>query len=523
MLHALQHVAVIGSDDTVFPLFGGEFGDALSALIPDLRSTKLASAPLGAGIAVSVPLDRDRWCLWAFGVVPPVRELQPTFDVLKRLSGSLGVGSGLRASDSEIFQLRLKAVLGSISEEPLPRRRWVRACYVAGKLATALVEDDAAVGLALAHLSSGKVKQLWVSDNRFEVARDELRVLIGATIRKEEDAGSLDRKLVAERLGVANLTFDLPENDDGYAVVVIGPKRSENLIIGLMRELIALAIPVHRPQHKWCARYAAVVAFVAALGWLALPAPIHLTVPGVLLPDDVYGVPLTTESTLQEMRVGVGDLVQQGEVIALFRSARLEEQKTQSELEVTMEALNAESSLAEGNFGAFQIAEKRLQIARARLEQIESQITGLLVRASHDGRVVSALSKSDNGRLLPLGTEIARIQRGNAFLVRLTPTRLDANLLHVGMEGVMYVRGVQGANPDVSLISPPYIPVGSREEETNLIALGQLRAGADLPLISGMSGYARLQGPETIRFLALTRNLREFIRVKAWYYLGLHW
>lgn len=87
----------------------------------------------------------------------------------------------------------------------------------------------------------------------------------------------------------------------------------------------------------------------------------------------------------------------------------------------------------------------------------------------------------------------------------------------------MYVRGAQGANPDIKLTSPPYIPVGSQEEQTDLIALGQLRAGKDLPLISGMAGYARLEGAETIRFLALTRNLREFIRVKAWYYLGLHW
>lgn len=523
MLHALQHITVIGSDETVFPLFGGELGDALSALIPGLRSTKLASAPLGSGIAVSVPLDRDRWCLWVFGAVPPVRELSATLDVLKRLSALLVAGGGPSAPDGEIAQLRLKAIVSSISEESLPRRRWLRACHVAGQLATALVEDDAATGLALARLSGGKVRQLWVSDDRFEVARDELGVLLSAAIRKEEDTTPLDRGLVAERLGVASLTFDLPESGHGYAVLVIGPKQPANTIIALTRELIALVAPVHRPQHMRYARTLALAALIAALGWLGLPAPIYLTVPGVLLPDDVYGVPLTTEATLQEVRVGVGDWVQEGEVIAVFRSAKLEEQKTQGELEVTMEALNAESSLAEANFGEFQIAEKRLQIARARLEQIESQITELLVRAPHDGRVVSALSKSDNGRLLPLGTELARIQRGNGFLVRLTPTRLDANLLHVGMEGVMYVRGAQGANPDIKLTSPPYIPVGSQEEQTDLIALGQLRAGKDLPLISGMAGYARLEGAETIRFLALTRNLREFIRVKAWYYLGLHW
>lgn len=523
MLHALQHIAVIGSDETVSPIFGGEPCDALRELIPSLRSTKLASAPLGAGIAVSVPLHRDRWCLWIFGAVPPVRELSVTFEVLKGLSASLVAGGGLRASDDEIVQLRLKAILSSMSEESLPRRRWMRACYVAGKLATALVEDDAVMGLAVARLSGGKVRQLWLSDDRFEVARDELGVLLGAAIRKEEDTTPLDRGLVAERLGVASLTFDLPEGGHGYAMVVIGPKQPANPIIALTRELIALAAPVHRPQHMHYARWLAFAALVAALGWLVLPAPIYLTVPGVLLPDDVYGVPLTTEATLEEIRVGVGDWVQEGEVVAVFRSAKLEEQKTQGELEVTMEALNAESSLAEANFGAFQIAEKRLQIARARLEQIDSQITELLVRAPHNGRVVSALSKSDNGRLLPLGTELARIQRGNGFLVRLTPTRLDANLLHVGMKGVMYVRGVQGANPEVTLTSPPYIPVGSREEQTDLVALGQLRVGTDLPLISGMSGYARLEGAETIRFLALTRNLREFIRVKAWYYLGLHW
>jgi hypothetical protein len=523
MLHALQHIAVIGSDETVSLLFGGELGDALSVHIPGLRSTKLASAPLGAGIAVSVPLDRDRWCLWVFGAVPPVRELSATLEVLKQLSALLVAGGGAHASDGEIAQLRLKAILSSISEESLPRRRWLRACYVAGQLATALVEDDAATGLALARLSDGKVRQLWVSDSRFEVARDELGVLLGAAIRKKEDTTPLDRGLVAERLGVASMTFDLPEGGHGYAVLVIGPKQPANPIIAMTRELIALVAPVHRPLHMRYARWLALAALVAALGWLALPAPIYLTVPGVLLPDDVYGVPLTTEATLQEIRVGVGDRIQQGEVIAVFRSAKLEEQKAQGELEVTMEALNAESSLAAANFGEFQIAEKRLQIAKARLEQIESQITELLVRAPHDGRVVSALSKSDNGRLLPLGTELARIQRGNGFLVRMTPTRLDANLLHVGMEGVMYVRGVQGANPDIKLTSPPYIPVGSREEQTDLVALGQLRAGTDLRLISGMAGYARLEGAETIRFFALTRNLREFIRVKAWYYLGLHW
>lgn len=521
MLHTLRHIALVGPDKTVSSLFGGALGDELQTLIPELCSTKLASAPFGSGLAVGVPIGDERWCIWVFGAVPPIKELSATFEILKRVSASFASRPKAPADDEELPHL--KSVLSSLAEEPMPRRHWTRACFVAGKLASALVEDGAAAGLALARVRNGKIGKLWLSDTRFEKARDEVRALLTAAQTADGKVEALDRALVAERLGVDDVSFNLPKEADGYALVVVGPKQSDTLIASLSCELIALVAPIHKRRHMRLARYLALAAVVAGAVWLSLPARVTMTVPGVLLPDDVYGVPLSSDATLQEIRVIVGDKVQQGDVIAKLRSVSLEEQKTQGELEVTMEALNGETALAESNYGGFQIAEKRLQIAKTRLAQINTQIADLTVRAPYDGRVVSALSKSDNGRLLPLGTELARVQRGDGFLVRFTPTRLDANQIKVGTKGVMYVRGVQGAAPGVTLISPPYIPVGAEEESTDLIALGELGQEPGLPLISGMSGYARLEGEETRRILALTRNLREFIKVKVWYYLGLHW
>ena len=134
--------------------------------------------------------------------------------------------------------------------------------------------------------------------------------------------------------------------------------------------------------------------------------------------------------------------------------------------------------------------------------------------------VIAALPQSATGAAHPAGTPVVEVQRGNRFLIRLTPSRVDARRISVGMSGHVYFRGLAETDFAVNVVSPPAVAVAQDGTET-LEALAEVKGENTDMILSGLAGYARLDGTPAPRLFGMAHYVTEYIRVQAWKFLGL--
>jgi hypothetical protein len=89
--------------------------------------------------------------------------------------------------------------------------------------------------------------------------------------------------------------------------------------------------------------------------------------------------------------------------------------------------------------------------------------------------------------------------------------------------GEVYFRGISGESFPFTISTPVMVERDPQTGEERLTARATIVAEGQGRLLTGLSGYGRILSDPAPRALNLARYAIEYVRVKAWSYLGLRW
>lgn len=496
-----------------------------------------AARKFRSGMVICVPTSATSWHFWVLENVPPVSELAELLSRFQSLS------AGFAAEEDSPATVQERPIAPSVGT-PMLLPRIALASAQIGQLSPKalarrglqdIVEAGAATSAVLLDFRGSKLRRKWLSDQRLENHSDEIAVVASSergetALRRQVEASSvaeedLEAALLARRVSASSLTLMLPPaGQSGYGLVAFGSPADAMGELGQLLDMMTVVAPqpIGSPLRRNIRRGLAAAALVAAAVWLALPTPIIINATGTTSATEAMVAALPTEGFLKAMHVRVGDEVTAGAAIAEFFSPRLDEAKAEETLNISVEDTNAQTALAENNYGAYQLATQRKAIAETKLKQIEERQARLAMGSPASGRVISALSGSTIGTFQQLGTAVAVIQTGPGFRLSLKLARMDASLVKPGMIGVAYFRGLGGRSYTIRVVTPATVLVDAKTGVEMVEAVAEVTDADAASLIVGLSGYARLEGERAPRFVSYGRYAAEFVRVNAWTYLGLH-
>lgn len=533
MLDRLASVLRLSGQDEVQPILGSLPDAASMVTLREMAQARPAARRIGKGLAISVPLGGSVWHIWILDYVPAVSELAGIMSRVQELSAGI---HGLRApvATAPALPAAGPGVLARLNARMKSTGR-AKPEALARMLLDDLVEQGHAAGGAVVLWQGAKANKVWVSDQRFRKSTDEIAAVMGAlrqpTDRQLAIAANAPEGEVVEAAVLAR-QYDAPGlaivapaiGASGFGILAFGSAQSDLPALAQAQQILQFSAPpraVDAQRRRRTRQIMLGLAFLALAVYLAQPAPLVVTVTGTTMGAEVTVAALPSDAYLRKMHVRVGDQVTQGALLAEFYSPALQEAQAEELLNASIEQLNGQSALAENNYAAYQISTQRLEIAQTRLAQIAERQARLQVLAPATGRVISAMPDSLTGNYAPTGEEVAAIQTSSAMRMRLETTRMDARLIGADMRGQVYFRGLTGEAYGLRVLTPAMLRVDAQTGAEHVEALAEIDQGDTARLIVGMAGFARLEGPEAPRIVGVTRYVTEFIRVKAWTYLGL--
>ena len=517
------------SDDLAFSMLYGNLPDGigpehLKASCGDQTSIRKFNDRL----AIAVPFEQKVWHVWLFDRVPPVTELPQLAQKVSQLSKTFwgGVTPDLREAPKDTNTVDL--VLSRLAET---KKRDAKTVYQ--HIANAAVEASLAEKMVVGQFKNGRLKIIAMTDQRMAPIVDE----IGTIVREVADAGdthrhvavsdlsedALDEALLAEMAQSDGMTINLAA-DDHIAFVAFGADRETlESEFATLRKVAKLARHKHRlPSLRSEVKRAAF--FIAAAGllvWLALPAPLRVTVTALSEPQSTRVLSLPVGAFLDRMNVQVGDVVQKGDVIAELRAPDLEEQRLTYRLEKKVEEVAAQTALSENDYGAYLLSQQKLKAADARLDSLDRRIESLTFTAPTSGRIVQSLAGDGLGGFHQLGEAIAMIQPDAQFSILLTVSRVDAALLKPGQTGEVWFRGIPRRTWSFETRTPVTKTVNPANAEESLTLRGDLMGENQETLFAGLSGFGKIDVGREMRAKVYGRYVIEFLRTKAWTWFDL--
>nr|WP_321455782.1 efflux RND transporter periplasmic adaptor subunit [uncultured Cohaesibacter sp.] len=501
------------------------FGDDLLIIIPGLDGNEQAT-----------------WCAWLFDHVPPVNELPALIDVLSNLGKAVFASSpdgvepvlaseqqkSSKAVPSGTFLQTLKDLSGLGA---LARSKYMK------RFAESVSLNGVAKAAFLVHCKSKKCGSVIVSDQSLIGFSDEVAQLVSSR-RKEvsveevfsansEDEDHLLEATLAEAIAAENLHLFVPAlNENGIAIVLVGAVKPAKGELEPFAELANLGLRQKKSRKdKQNKRFWQIVSFgaILALGiYLLMPAKLIVTASALSLPQTAQSVNLSFDSYLQEMNVDVGDKVTQGDELALMTAPGLEARHSEVTLQISVQEMSGKAALAQNDYGSYQLAMQKLETQKAELTQIEQKLDQLSVRAPLSGTVIRTLGRDSLGRHVSTGQPLVIIQPDDHFAVALTLSDVDAPLVKPGQKGAIFFRGLSDRTYSFTVQTPVYVETNEQSQAEQLVAKASIDQPGEGRLIAGLSGFARLEAGSDLHIFVLTRYAVEFIKVKAWTYLGLH-
>lgn len=494
-------------------------------LVATLQERPAARKEEAGGMVLTVPVGTGRWALWMLPEVPELSQLAPMLSRAQALSAGLGRVSGDGGS-------AIGPVLARLAERlPGPARSTAALVSLLGEV---LVEDGLAQGLVAYSVKAGRLKKIWTSDGTLRGVQDLLRNWIAghlpgleAPLDLSPGGDDIDGTLLLERLGSGALVLVPPAEDRDYGIALVGPSEAGRALAQDLPAILTVARPLRNKakepaRHATLRRAASAAAALALAVWLVWPVPARITLSGAAMPEEAQIAALATDANLVEMRVRVGDIVEAGDLVARFASQQLAAELAQEDLNIAVEDLNAQAAMSDNDYGAYQLAQSRRALAEARKAQASDRIAALDVTAPSGGRVISALPQNMIGANVATGRDVVTVQTGDGYLMSLTPSRVDARRLSAGMVGEARFRGLAATFP-IELLTPPALVTAGQNGADRLEVIARITGGNRDRLLSGLSGYARIDGRRGPRIAGMAYYLVEYIRTVSWTYLGLSW
>ncbi|HYF18899.1 MAG TPA: efflux RND transporter periplasmic adaptor subunit [Ramlibacter sp.] len=237
-------------------------------------------------------------------------------------------------------------------------------------------------------------------------------------------------------------------------------------------------------------------------------------------------VQITTDSTrmvsaqfdgkVEEVHATAGDLVRQGQVLAVLDTRDLRQQEVEAMAERRRHQAEAARHRAEENLAEMEVALARLAQADARLQRLQDYIGAARNVAPFDGVVVEGERKDLTGLPVKKGDHLFRVAQVQGLYA----------LLHVPERDIREIQ--PGAKGELSLLSRPdqriafelstVIPVAQvkGQEGNHFMLTAKLLAPPEPWWRPGMTGLARIEvGPRNVTWVA-THRIVDAVRMYFW-------
>lgn len=508
----------------------GELPEDLGSLeIPLLEAGQPALRRIGDKLVVLVPTNSAMIAGFVLDTVPPATQLKAVAQHLSLLAASGSIGQDALPKAGQALAAKLLTQYLGNSAGRMSRKRVLESCCDA--ITNSGLAEDAAIVVC----RPGRQAGLTLSSVRLEPMRDTISTLmeswrgddavsqiVSAADLREDDLLREDTIILLDKAGAGNGFVSLPAADDGgFGFLLFNPSNSDaEAVCEELRSLLELK---HRTRRDWSRRrqlfrYGSAAAALLFLIFLLLPTDRMVTASGTTRPRDVEVISFHFPTYLDRMEVEVGETLDPGAPIAVLSAPDQQDARASALFQISIEEAAASAALASDDYGSYVQAQSRVSLQRTRLNQINARLAQLNPAASETGRVVAALSSGERGRYLPAGTEIARLQTGNTYIVELMLSGSDASLIEVGQTGELSLRGQFGRAFPVRLMTPP-TPSQAGTEPTGppvLVATALIDADGATEIVPGLSGFAQIDTGRAMRIQVWSRHIVEFIRMKAW-------
>ncbi|EAR53087.1 GAF domain protein [Oceanicola granulosus HTCC2516] len=524
MLSAPTAILRRAPDGAETVLLGADKAVRLREAYAQMAQDKPSARRAGEELVVAAPAGEAVY-LFLIPAIPPMAALSDGIRHLQQLAQGIedGRGGGGDGPGAAEMQQALAVDLNRIgARRAVPRLR---------VMLNALTGHRAAATASAIRLRGGRAGRIVHHDRRHSRLDQEIRNLVrrctaaGVThaahpAPEGQDSGiGLQCELLADRLEVASLEMHLPEGD-GIALLLGDPDR-RRLDASLPALVQAMTGPLRGGGKGVRWRRLVLPVLIAALLLAALvPLPVRLPATGQTIAREAEIVALLSDAFLETVLVAPGDEVAEGDPIARFNAPQLLADLSEAQLQVKVEAVNAQDALAENDYAGFQSAEQRGLIAEARVANLEDQIAALTPTAPVAGRVVQALPRGASGQFYPLGEPVATIQQVPAFDLMLAPSELDAPALEPGQSGEVYFRGLADATFPIRLASAAVPVPGQQEGEVAPMVRAEITGGPQERLITGLTGYARIEAGRAPAGVVALRYAVEWLRLRTWTLFG---
>jgi len=220
------------------------------------------------------------------------------------------------------------------------------------------------------------------------------------------------------------------------------------------------------------------------------------------------------EGYIREAAVRAGDVVQEGQLLALLddRDLRLEQVRWEAELEVATR--KEREALAGRDRVNLRLAAAQANQARAQLDLVLEKLNRLRVTAPFDGVVVSGDLSQQLGSPVQVGQVLFELAPLDAWRVILKLDERDVAWVGEGQQGSLLLASLPGQ--PFPLVIRKVTPVSVAEEGRNYFrAEAELLEGADR-LRPGMEGVGKVAVDERSLLWIWTRRFVDWLRLKAW-------
>lgn len=384
------------------------------------------------------------------------------------------------------------------------------------------VRDAGFVGIqVLAVIKNGRVRKMHSTNKAAVNVHDELRAVIGD---HNAEGAQLDLDLIAGSLGGTSGRLFMPDDPaNGLAFFGVDLTPASNAAMANQHDFFALLTELNpkRGGARRAAWGAAGLAILTAVGiYLAMPAPVYVSNFARAQASQSITVALPFGAFLEQSLVRPGQMLEEGEVAAVLRSPEIENGIAEQKVSYSLEQINAQDALNAGNYGEFQLAEKRAEIALLRQQQFESRQAQLTVTSPVASRVVTALPDGDRGDFLAAGSPVVTLQPTSTFDLMIDVAPQDSALVQPGQTGHVFFRGLSDETFDLEVLSTATQIVDPDTGEMRMMTRARLKSSDQTGLLVGMSGFAKIETRTAPRIVGLTRPLMNYVRLTLWKTLG---
>ncbi|MCF2872358.1 hypothetical protein L0664_14885 [Octadecabacter sp. G9-8] len=403
----------------------------------------------------------------------------------------------------------------AVAVSKMPRKKRI------GQVLYAIRDAGLSGVAALAVIKNGRVKKIHFAAKSGVNVRDELRSVI---LNPKPDSDAIELDLIARSLGGASGTLYLPSDpDNGLAFFGVDLTAQAKDALERNGEFFAMLTELN-PNTGRGARVlwgAGVLAVLAAVGvYLAMPAPVYVSNFAEARASQSVTVALPFGAFLEKSMVRPGQVLDAGEVAAVLRSPEIENGIAEQKVSYALEQINAQDALNAGDYGEFQLAEKRAEIALLLQQQLESRQAQLTVTAPVASRVVTALPDGDRGNFLSTGTPVVVLQPKAMFDLLIDVSDRDSALVQAGQSGHVFFRGLSDETYPFETLSTATLTTVPETGETRSVVRARILGADQSDLLVGLSGFAKIETRTAPRIVGLTRPLVDYIRLTLWKTLG---